>query len=293
MKLPLSYSSKKYLQLELAGAAIVIILLIIELSGRYISFHWLKESLWLFAALLICLPELTSDKPLMKYPAWMRSEHTLLLAGLYLCTYHFFICFFRAKYINLEWMLHAGAALLFGAAIILRLKSRDISLGSFDWKNLLRYPYWPMTAGALLCLLAPFFKMTRFYSLQSTYGLQFNYNAYNGWGYNNWGYNYYSVKIAIKGYYAYWGHIACILLAFVFLIHVYRSAGKQPVAWASRFFQWAIPAILAWWIFGAKGYQSIKSFGNILFLPGLALMALAVYLPEKLEAWTGKKGLIS
>lgn len=293
MKLPAAYKEKKYLPLELAGAAIVIILLIIELSGAYISFHWLKETLWLFAALLLTIPELTSDKPLMKYPSWMRANSTLLLAALYLCTYHFLICFIRSRNINLEWLLHAGAAVLFGLSIHLRLLHLGWNIRQFDWKNLLRYPHWPMTIGATLCMLAPFFKMTRFYSLQSVYGLQFNYNAYNGWGYNNWGYNYYSVRIAIKGYYAYWGQMACILLAFILLIHVFRAAcGKTTPVWINRFFQWALPAVLAWWIFGARGYQSLKSFGNILFIPGLMLMSLAVYLPGKLGEWVQQKSLI-
>ena len=141
-------------------------------------------------------------------------------------------------------------------------------------------------------MLAPFFKMTRFYSLRSNYGMQFGYNAYDGWGYNNWGYNYYSVRIAIKGYYSYWGHFACILLAFILILHIVRACGNKSYPLIPTFMKIAVPAALAWWIFGAKGYQSLKSFGNILFIPGILLMLLAVFLPAELEKWTKQKHLI-
>ena len=292
MKLPASYTTKRYLQLELAGAGIILILLVILLTKSYISFHLLKETCWLAAALLLVVPELTRDKPLMKYPAWLAHPATPMLCCLYLFLYHFFICYFRLRNINLDWMLNATVAVLFAISLLQRAVENGIAWKAFNWKNLLRFPHWPFSIGALLCMLAPFFKMTRFYSLRSNYGMQFGYNAYDGWGYNNWGYNYYSVRIAIKGYYAYWGHFACILLAFILILHIVRACGNKSYPLIPTFMKIAVPAALAWWIFGAKGYQSLKSFGNILFIPGILLMLLAVFLPAELEKWTKQKHLI-
>lgn len=293
MNLPADYKTKKYLLYELIAAAIVLILLIIRLSRSYISFHWVSDTIWILSALLLVIPALTTEKPLMKYPDWLRASPTPFLLGLYLFLYHFFLAIFRIKNINLEWMLIAAAAILFVMALYLRAWEKGFRLQSFDWKNGLKYPYWPMTIGLGLCMLAPFFKMTRFYSLQSTYGLQFNYSANYGWGYNNWGYNYYTVRIAIKGYYAYWGHLACILIAFMLILHWLQAAGKISHPKTTYFFKLAVPALFAWWLLGAKGYQALKSFGNILFIPGILITALAIYFPNQVDAWTKKKNLIS
>lgn len=291
MKLPAAYQTKKHLLWELAGTAIVLVLLIILLTRSYISFHWVTETCWLAAAFLLVIPELTRDKPLMKYPAWLLHPVTPILFCLYLFLYHFFICYFRIRHINFNWLLHAAAAMLFAMSLLNRTDAFGITWKKLNWKNLFRYPHWPFTFGALLCLLAPFFKMTRFYSLQSNYGLQFGYNAYDGWGYNNWGYNYYSVRIAIKGYYAYWGHFACILLAFILIFHIARSCGPKTYPSIDKFMKMALPVAMAWWIFGARGYQSLKSFGNILFIPGIIMMLLAVFMPAEVAKWTGKKHL--
>jgi hypothetical protein len=292
MKLPASYTTKRYLQLELAGAGIILILLVILLTKSYISFHWLKETCWLAAVLILVVPELTRDKPLMKYPAWLMNPATPMICSLYLFLYHFFICYFRLRHINPDWMLHASVAVLFAISLLQRAVENGIAWKAFNWKNLLRFPHWPFSIGALLCMLAPFFKMTRFYSLRSNYGMQFGYNAYDGWGYNNWGNNYYSVRIAIKGYYAYWGHLACILLAFILILHIVRACGNKSYPLIHTLMKIAVPAALVWWIFGARGYQSLKSFGNILFIPGILMMLVSVFIPEELEKWTRKRDLI-
>lgn len=292
MKLPVAYTTKKHLLFELAGSAIVLLLLIILLTRSYVYFHWVTETCWVAAALLLVIPELTRDKPLMKYPAWLLHPVTPMLFCLYLFLYHFFICYFRIRNINVNWLLHASAAVLFALPLLSRAAAFGIAWKKLKWTNLLRFPHWPFSIGAFLCMLAPFFKMTRFYSLRSNYGMQFGYNAYDGWGYNNWGYNYYSVRIAIKGYYAYWGHFACILLAFILILHILRACENRTYPAINKFMKIAVPAALAWWIFGAKGYQSLKSFGNILFIPGILMMLVSVFLPKEVENWTKQKDLI-
>lgn len=292
-QLPAHYKTEKYLLAEGAGAVLVFLLLIIDMTRPYFRFHWFSDSLWLGATLLLTVPALTREKPLMKYPAWLSHPVTPPLLGLYLFLYHFFICVFRLRNISLEWLLHAGAASLFGWAVFQRMKITGYFAEKPDWKNGLRYPYWPLSIGFALLLLAPFFPMTPLNSLRSSYGLQFGYNTYSGWGYNNLGYNFYSVKIAIKGYQAYWGHIACILFAILFLFHIARTVLKKELPFTGLFYKAAIPAAVAWWILGAKGYSTLKSSGNILFLAGILLSALAVYLPDKLGEWTKKRSLVS
>lgn len=292
-QLPAHYKTEKYLLAEGAGAVLVFLLLIIDMTRPYFRFHWFSDSLWLGATLLLTVPALTREKPLMKYPAWLSHPVTPPLLGLYLFLYHFFICVFRLRNISLEWLLHAGAASLFGWAVFQRMKITGYFAEKPDWKNGLRYPYWPLSIGFALLLLAPFFPMTPLNALRSSYGLQFGYNTYSGWGYNNLGYNFYSVKIAIKGYQAYWGHIACILFAILFLFHIARTVLKKELPFTGLFYKAAIPAAVAWWILGAKGYSTLKSSGNILFLAGILLSALAVYLPDKLGEWTKKRSLVS
>lgn len=292
MNLPSNYTAKKYLLLELTGALLVVILLIMKLARPYISYHWLTDTLWFTAAMLLTIPELTKEKPLGKYPAWLQLPVTGLLLCLYLFLYHFLLTLFRLKYINAEWLLHASAATLFLLALWQRARENGIEITKFDWKNLLRYPHWPLTIGTTLCMLAPFFKMTKIRSIRSTYGLQFGYDYNYGYGYNSWGYNYYGYDLAIKGHHAYWGHFACLLLGFMLLFHLVRAAGNKDYPKLDLFFKIAIPVIFLWWLLGAKGYTTLKSFGNILFLLGIIITAVAVYLPDKLGEWIKQKGLL-
>lgn len=292
MSLPESYKTRKYLLHELIGAIVVLVLLIITLTKGYIRFHWVTDTIWLASIILLTVPELTKDKPLMKYPEWMKPASTSLLFCLYLFLYHFFITVFSLRYIDFECILHAGAATLFGMALYLRASEMGIAIKSFDWKNLFRYPHWPMTVGTILCTLAPFFKMTKINSLSSSYGLQFGYDSNNGWGYNNWGYNYYGITILIKGYLAYWGHFACLLLAFMLVFYIVKAAGNKVYPRLDTFFKFAVPVAIAWWIMGAKGYDALKGFGNILFIAGMILLIFAIYLPDKLGELIRKKGLL-
>jgi hypothetical protein len=292
MNLPANYKTSKYLLYELIGAALVLIELIILLTKGYIRFHWVTDTLWLFSAVLLVVPELTKDKPLMKYPAWQSAITTPLLLGLYLCLYHLFAALFSLRHIDLEFLLQAAAAVLFTMALNGRANEAGISIKTFDWKNLLRYPDWPFSIGIILCQLAIFFPMIESTSLRSSYGPQFGYNAYDGYSYNNWGYSYYGIHIIIKGYLAYWGHFACILLGSILVFHVIRSAGNKVYPQMELFFKVAVPTILAWWIFGAKGYNALKGLGNILFIPGMLLLMLATYIPGQLGEWIKKKGLV-
>lgn len=292
MNLPAQYKTKKYLLYELIGAAIVLVLLIVRLSKGYVRFHMITDTLWLLSALLLVLPELTKEKPLFKIPGWLARPTTGMLLCLYVSLYHLFITVFRLRNITLEVILYAAAAILFGLALFARSNESGIAIKKFEWKNLLRYPHWPLTIGTTLCMLAPFLKMTKMSSLRSMYGLQFGYDAYAGWGYNNWGYNYYSVNILIKGHLAYWGHFACLLLAFMLVFHAVRAAGNKTYPALDTFFKVSIPVIVAWWILGAKGHTALKGFGNILFIAGILFTATAVYLPDKLGELVKKKGLI-
>lgn len=293
MNLPEKYTKHKNLLYELIGSSIVLILLIIALTRAYVSFHWLTDTLWIGTALLLILPELAKNNPQIKLPSWMYESRTALLCCLYLFLYHFFICLFSLRNINFHFLLYAGATVLFGMALYIRANNEGIAVKKFDWKNLMRYPHWPLTIGLSLCLLALFFPMTKIQSLRSLYGLQFNYNAYSGWGYNNWGYNYYSVNMLIKGHRAYWGHFACLLFSLMLIFHIVRAAGGRPLPKLDLFFKIAVPAGIAWWILGAKGYDSLKGFGNILFIPAITLAALAVFIPEKLGELVKRKGLVN
>ena len=288
MKLPSGYQSRKYLLLELIAAGLVLLLLILKLAKPYIRFHGITDSAWLIACFLLVFPELTRAKPLAQYPAWMQAPATSLLCGLYLFLYHFFIVLFRLKYLDVEWLLHAGAATLFLLALLQRLREQGIELHRLHWKNTIRYPHWPLTVGLTLCMFSPFFKMTRISALQSSYAPQFGYNYYSGWGYNTWGYNYYSYQLAIKGHLAYWGHFACLLLAFLLLLHLLMSTTERKSAQLELFIKIGLPVIFTWWMLGAKGYNTLKSFGNILFLTGLLISAMAVYFPAQLRLWLQK-----
>lgn len=293
MSLPANYTSKKYLLPELAGGVIVLILLILKLAKPYINYHWLTDTVWFAATLLLIIPELIREKPPVKFPAWEELPLTGMLIGLYLFLFHFFITLFRLGHINAEWLLHAGAASLFLAGLWLRARENGVAITKFDWKNLLRYPHWPLTAGTVLCMLAPFFKMTPFRAIRSTYGLQFGYDYNYGWGYNNWGYNFYGYHMAIKGYQASWGHFACLVLGFMLIFHVVRAAGNKSFSGMDLFFKIAVPVIFLWWLLGARGYNTMKSFGNILFLAGIIITAAAVYLPGRLGELLKKKGILN
>jgi hypothetical protein len=283
MNLPGAYTTKKFPVYELIGAGIMLIILIIRLTKAYIRFDWLLDTIWLASGVFLVLTELTRERKDIKLADWIKAETSLLLFSLYLFLYHFWGVIIRLKFGGAEMLLYMAATAMFALAIYLRAKEAGIDIKRFEWKKLVQYPAWPMTVGITLCLFAVFLPMTKFAALRSMYGMQFGYSAYNGWGYNNWGYNYYIVNITFKGYLANWGSLAVMLMLFMLAFQVVRIAGKKQYKVFDLFFKIAIPALLAWWLFGAKGYKAMKSFGNILFIFSLALLALSVYLPGKLD----------
>lgn len=288
MKIPAAYITKKYPLYELIGAGIMLVMLISRLTKTYIRFDWLLDSIWLASGIFLVLTELTRERKDIKLAEWIKAETSLLLFNLYLFIYHFWGVIIRLKFGGFEMVLHMAAAVMFALAIYLRAKEAGIDIKRFEWKKLVQYPAWPMTVGITLCLFAVFLPMTKFAALRSMYGMQFGYSAYNGWGYNNWGYNYYTVNLTFKGYLANWGSLAVMLMLFMLAFQVVRIAGKKQYKVFGLFFKIAVPALLAWWLFGAKGYKAMKSFGNILFILSLALLALSVYFPGKLDAFLKK-----
>ncbi len=292
IELPGHYKAKKYLLYELIGALVVLILFIIILTKEYVRFDWMTVTLWLASAILLVLPELTKAKPIVKFPEWFKAGTTGLLFCLYLFLYHFFATVFSLRFGGFELILYLGGTVLFGLALYLRSNEAGIDIKKFDWKEMLRYPAWPFTTGITLALLALFFPMTRVASFGSTYGPQFGYNAYDGYGYNNWGFTYYQTSIIAKGYMAHLGSFACLLLSFMLVFHLVKAAGKKTFPKHDMLFKIAVAVMIAWWIFGAKGYDALKGFGNFLFIPGIILLVFTVYFPDKLGELVKKKGLI-
>lgn len=293
MNLPPAYKEKKYALAELIAAGIVLVLLIILLTSRYVHFDWVTDTIWLAAATVLILPDITSGNKAAKLPGWIIFPATGLLCALYLFLFHLLAVIISLSYTaGFEILLYLAACGLFGYGLYMRARNQDIILDKFNWKNLLRYPHWPLAAGTTLCLLAMFFHMSRISSLQSSYGLQFNYNAYSGWGYNSYGYNYYGITVGIRGWQTHFGIFATLLAAFMLVFHIVQAVAKKTYPKLNMFYKAAVPVLLLWWLAGAKGYDALKGFGNILFLPGIALSALAIYLPQQLGEWIKKKGLI-
>lgn len=283
MKLPGAYTTKKYPLYELIGAGIMLVMLIIRLTKTYIHFDWLLDTIWLASGFLLVLTELTKERTDIKLAGWIKADTSALLFCLYLFIYHFWGVIVRLKFGGFDMVLYMAASVMFAIAIYLRAKEAGMDVKNFEWKKLLQYPAWSITMGVGLCLFCIFMPMTKIASLSSLYGPHFGYDAYNGWGYNNWGFTYYSGTIAIKGYLGYWGSFAAILMLFMLVFQIVRVAGKKQYPMFALFFKIAVPALFAWWLFGIKGYNSMKSFGNILFILSLLLLALAVYLPAKLD----------
>lgn len=292
MNLPEEYKTKKYLLYELIGAGLVLVQLIIQLTQKYIRFDWLVDTVWLVSAILLILPPLLKANPQVKFPGWCTAPVTSLLFSLYLFLYHLLAVVLTFRYAGAILILFLACACLYGLSLYGRAREEGILLKDLQWKNLLRYPHWPLTIAIIACLLALFFPMTKMDSFRSYYGMQYGYNSYSGWGYNNWGYNYYGTTVLIKGHMAHWGHFACLLLSFLLVFHIVQAAGNKLYSRMEMIFKIAVAIIFAWWIFGAKGYNALKGFGNILFIPGMILMAAAVYVPGKLGELVKKKGLV-
>ena len=289
---PQRYKDKKYPLLELAGCGIVLLLLIITLTRSYIRYDWLLDTIWLLSATFLSLLEWNREKPFAKFPAWLTADSTLLLLGLYLFLYHFMAFSLSLSYGGFDVVLYLAAAAVYGAALYIRAAASGIDIRAFKWKNMLHYLAWPLSIAISVCLFAMFFPMTKWSSMNSLYGPGFGYTSTEGYGYNNWGYTYYTSTFTVKGYMAYWGQFAGLLLLFMMAFHLLRFAGGFIYPKLDMFFKIAVPILIAWWFFGAKGYNSLGGFGNILFIPAMALMVFAVYFPGKLGEMVKEKGLV-
>ena len=291
MKLPRNYTIRKYPLYELAGLAIILILLIIILSKRYIHFDWIPDSLWIISGSLLVFLEWTKEKPPPAIPAWLNASNTQLLFCLYLFLYHFLAFLLTLSFGGFILILYLGAAILYFLALLLRAKESGINIKAFQWKALLRYPAWPVSVALILCLIGLFLPMLKATRLSGGYSYNYGYDYYNGWNYNL-GYGLKYLQVTIKGTQALWGELICLLLFFLFAFHVVRTAGKVSYPKLDVFNKIAAVLLIAWWLFAAKGYESLAKFGNILFITGTALLVIAIFFPKKLGEIIKEKGLI-
>lgn len=292
MPLPVRYQQKKYPLFELIGAGLVLLQLIITLTRSYIRYDWLLDTIWLVTAATLCLLEVAKDKPNTKLPAWLTDPGTSLLCGLYLFLYNFLGFFLTIGSGGFDLVIYLAGMIIYALALYYRSNENNIELKTFAWKNLLRFPAWPISVALVLCFFALFFNMSKFTGVGSYYGMQFGYNAYSGWGYNNWGYNFYNRDYIIKGYMSPWGGFAGLVILHLAAFHILKSAGGKIYPKLDLVAKIAVPVLFAWWIFGAKGYNALAGFGTIIFILGFVLLALAVYLPQKLAEWFKSKDLI-
>ena len=292
MPLPARYQEKKHPLFELIGAGLVLLQLIITLTRTYIRYDWLLDTIWLLTAATLCLLELAKDKPNTKLPAWLTDPNTSLLCGLYLVLYNFLGFFLTIGSGGFDLVIYLAGMIIYALALYYRLNENNISIKTFNWKNLLRFPHWTISLALVLCFFALFFHMSKFTGLGSYYGMQFGYSAYSGYGYNSWGYNFYNRDYIVKGYMAPWGAFAGLVMLHLAAFHILKAAGGKVFDKLKLAEKIAVPVLFAWWIFGAKGYNALAGFGTILFLIGFILLALSVYLPDKLAEWVKRKDLV-
>jgi hypothetical protein len=292
LNLPAHYNQKKYPLYELIGAAIIFILLIIQLTKRYIFFDWLMDTVWIISGAYLVWFEMTKEKRSSNLPAWLTSNTTALLCSLFLFFLHFLIFLTTLSYGGFQLIFHIGAAVLYGLAFYLRSREQGFNLKDFQWKNLVKYPHWPMTVALAICTLGMFLPMAKVSSFTPNWGLQFGYNYDTGWGLNTWGYNYYSNEISVKGHSARFGRLICISFFFMLIFHIVKAAGNRYYPKHDVFFKIALPIIIAWWLLAAKGYNSLASFGNIIFILGMIALVFVVYFPQKVADVVKQKDLI-
>ncbi|HEY6063862.1 MAG TPA: hypothetical protein VIV35_09650 [Chitinophagaceae bacterium] len=291
MKLPQQYAVRKYPLYELSGLVIILILLIIILSKRYIHFDWILDSLWIISGSTLVFLEWTKEKPPAAIPVWLTAPTTQLLFCLYLFLYHFFAFLLTLSFGGFVLVLYLGAAILYALALWLRAKEAGINIAIFQWKTLLRYPAWPFSIAVTLCLLGLFLPMLRVSRLSGGLGYNFGYDYYNGWGYNL-GYTLRSSLVTIKGTQARWGELIGLLLSFLLVFHIVRTAGNISYPKLDMFNKIAAGLLIAWWLFAIKGFESLAKFGNILFILGTALFVFAIFFPKKLGELVKERGLI-
>jgi hypothetical protein len=287
MPLPLRYTEKKSPLYELIGAALVLIMLIITLTRAYIRFDWIPDLLWLLSAFILVTVEATKNNPSIHLPPVLKNTSAQLLMCLYLFLYHLLAFVLTLQAGGLIIVLYLAAALVYGLSLYDRATDFGIHPKSFEWKKIYQYPAWPMSAGILLCFLAMFFHMSAFTGLGSYYGMHYSYNYDYSYGYN-YGYTFYNTHYIVKGYAAPWGTFALLLLFHMLVFQLLMTAGNRSNIKLLTFFKIAVPVLLLWWIFGAKGYKALKGFGNIIFIPGMLLMTMAVYFPAQLDDFIKK-----
>lgn len=292
MKLPVYYFKKKYPLYELIGVGIILLQLIVTLTQKYVHYDWITDTLWLAAGFLLSWSEWQKENQVSKLPPKISTNEMQLLFGLYLFLYHLLAAILTLKYGGLRFLLYLAGASVYTIALFFRAKESGIQLNLFNWKNLLRFPGWPISLALVFCMLGMFLPMIKSNMISSYYGLQFGYSAYSGWGYNNWGYNFYNTTILVKGYMAPLGMFICLVIAFLLVFHILKTAAGKTYPIADIAFKIAVPALLLWWLIGAKGFESLKGFGNILFIIGLLSLAFAVYFPQKLAELVKEKGII-
>lgn len=291
MSLPAHYQQKKYPVHELTGLGIFILLLLYALVSKRISLDVVFDSLYLIAAIWLFYTEWNNT-------GVTSSPFASAEVRLFICFYLFIdavlLSFMAISHPGILLIFYVALAIVYGRALLLRLKEWNLLILSLQWKNLLRYPAWLVTLGGGICLMCMYLPMVKYYMPFYHYsGPQYGFNIITGFGFNQPGVIYdFGSDITIKGYQVFLGHLVCLLLAFMLAFHIARTAGLKFKPALINVIKLFTVAIAVWWILAARGYSSLTRLANILFIAGLALLVLAFFFPGKAEVWFKKKDLV-
>lgn len=284
MNFPLHYHQKKYPIYEAIGWLVTVLLLAIALMSKSVIWDWFLDTLYFAAgAFLVYVQWWQKPEQQTEQKAQFFLSATMqLIVCLYLFVDSVLLFFMALPYFGFLLFVYLVLSVLYGAALVLRLKEEKTPIHFNEYKKLFQPPALLTTVSICILLICMYLPMRQYYQADYvTMPWILPSAMYKGWStYNETRINLGNTLISIKGFQAIFGHLACLLVSALAIVHILNTE-KITFSRSASFMKIAAVLLVFWWLFAVKGYQYFGNLANILFAAGCILLLAELFKTSK------------
>ena len=262
---------EQWLVLERIALGIVVLILVSSLVSRAIGWDWLMDTLFLAGAVALVLHGLQRNAGATEGSRW-----PLLVCG-YLCVDSVFLFLVDLRGLAAATIFYLVLSGLYGRALQLRMRN-DLPLADISLSRTIFAPASRVVSGlsllALLCMALPMTQVFRVFSAWSgPMVVTFHTATVMDAGHTVR----FGGMVAQYGYQVAFGHPVCLVLIGLVLLPVLQATGLVQSGRGIRFVRGALVAVLVWWVFFARGFQSLLGYpATVLFVAAVVALAVLV-----------------
>ncbi len=266
---------------ERAALAVTVLLFLLALLTRRVVWDWLFDSAFLAAAVLLAAGR--SGDAVPRNSGLVTSRRT----ALFLCSYVFVdslvLCGVFLRTPGLLLVVYGVLSVLYGAALLQRLRREGVDPRKLRASPLLRPPAFWWAGSAVVALLCMYLPMVHdFYGFRGWSGpmvvrLPGTITMDAGHMVTIGG------TVVLRGCEVAWGHLVLLLLGGFLVLPFLKLAGVLAPERVNGLSRIGIMLVVLWWMFVARGYRSFDYLFNDVFLAGCLLLLATLFVPRRAE----------